>query len=311
MPITSIKEVAKSDTTVSVIIPAYRSVHTIGRAIESVLAQTFPVDQIIVVDDGSPDGLEAALQKYGHGITLIHKANGGASSARNAGIERACGEWIAFLDADDTWEPEKLNVQLAILKRFPEVGLVAAHYFEQIPGGARTFHETEFVPLDRPVLLSGESAFAAALEVWTGTVLVRRDVLGDLRFDESLRTAEDRDLWIRLVVATHIYFCSQALATAVLEPGSLSRSNIDRDYGNMLSVVKRNRALLGRAGFSKWEAYFYRRWAGCHLGNAEPRAAIRPAWQRIQRQPWSPEAWRIWLKAAILPNRSMHKSTRD
>jgi len=107
------------DSTVSVIIPSYNSAEVLPAAIESVLAQTLPPDEIIVVDDGSApdaDGLDRtaeACATYFKHVRLIRQANGGASAARNTGIARARGDWLAFLDADDVWEPEKLETQIA------------------------------------------------------------------------------------------------------------------------------------------------------------------------------------------------------
>ncbi len=89
----------------SVVIPACRAAHTISRPVDSLLAQTRLPDEILVIDDGSPDDLEAALSRYGDRVTLIRKSNGGAASARNLGIERSRGELIAFLGADDSGNP--------------------------------------------------------------------------------------------------------------------------------------------------------------------------------------------------------------
>ena len=95
-----------SEPTVSVVIPAFRAAHTINRAIDSLMAQTRLADEIVVVDDGSPDDLAAALSAYGERVTLIRKVNGGASSAES-GHRAVPGELVAFLDADDYWEPQE------------------------------------------------------------------------------------------------------------------------------------------------------------------------------------------------------------
>jgi glycosyltransferase involved in cell wall biosynthesis len=256
---------------VSVVIPAFRAAGTIARALDSVLAQTVPVAQILVIDDGSPDDLAAVVTGYGSRVTLLRKPNGGAASARNVGIERATGDYIAFLDADDYWDPRKLERQLDIFSRYPQVGLIAGQYYEQPPGGER--HASlalERGQFECVLALNGERAFRAATGVWTGTAIVRRDVLGGERFLSGLETAEDRDLWIRLVARMPIYFLSEPLATAVLEPNSLSRSSVARDCGNMLRVVKRNRKLLGAAGTLLWISHTQYRWAAC-----EPRTLPR------------------------------------
>jgi hypothetical protein len=142
--------------------------------------------------------------------------------------------------------------------------------------------------------------FQLAAIIWTGTVIIRRATLGSERFCLDLATAEDRDLWIRLVCRHPCYLISEPLATGVLEEGSLSRSNFDRDYGNMLRVVRKNAQLLGKAGVRSWEARVYREWAACHLGAGSAAPAIRPALSRLGRQPFSPQAWWIVAKSMAL-----------
>ncbi|CAN5596523.1 hypothetical protein BH09PLA1_BH09PLA1_10200 [soil metagenome] len=102
--------------TVSVIIPAFNSQATIRRAIDSVLAQSILPEEIIVMDDGSDEDLRPALSRYVQSVRCIRQPNAGAAAARNAGIDLANGDWIAFLDADDHWEPAKLQLQLRTLE---------------------------------------------------------------------------------------------------------------------------------------------------------------------------------------------------
>jgi len=145
--------------------------------------------------------------------------------------------------------------------------------------------------------VTGEQAFEVATRVWTSTVLVRRDVLGSHRFDERLRTAEDADLWFRLVVAHPVYILAEPLATGVALPGSLSRSDTDDDCANLLSVVRRHAALLGPAGVRRREAKVFQAWAATHLAHGLPQPAFRPACRRLRCQPWSAQAWWIVLKS--------------
>ena len=291
-----------SEPTVSVVIPAYRASGTIGRAIRSLLAQDRPPDEILVVDDGSPDDLHGALAPFGRRVTLLSKPNGGAASARNLGIDRARSDLIAFLDADDYWEPVKLGRQLRIFRDHPEVGMVAGRFFEEEPGRPRSLRPARDEGLFGRVLeTSGAAVFDVMEELWTTAIVVRRDVLGDHRFVTGLEPAEDRDLWIRLVASTPVYLDPEPLATWVLEPGSLSRSDIDRDCSNMLRVVHRHRSLLDRRGLRGRETSVFRRWAAGHLGQGRPESALAPAWQRLRRQPGSPEAWWIFFKSAAMP----------
>lgn len=255
---------------ISVVIPAYKAAGTIGRALDSVLIQTLPAAEILVVDDGSPDDLTAALAPYGNRVTVISKGNGGAASARNLGIEFSTGDYIAFLDADDYWEPHKLERQISAFSQYAEVGLVAGQYFEQPPGERRQFGlvlgRGQF---DRVLRLKREAAFRAATGVWTGTVIVRRAVLGNQRFVSGLEPAEDRDLWVRLVARSAVYFISEPLATAVLEPCSLSRSDVARDCGNMMRVVFRHYKLIGPIGILLWLSHTHYRWSACETRTAQ------------------------------------------
>ena len=261
------------DRSVSVVIPAYKAAHTISRAIDSVLSQTCAAHEIIVIDDGSPDDLaDVVSRRYGSPVTLLRQPNGGAASARNLGIARATGKFIAFLDADDYWEPKKIERQLAIFQENPSVGLVAGRYFTEIPGDCRTAsHSPAAHRCDRVLNVNGPDAFRIATIIWTGTVIVRRDVLRNEQFVSGLEPAEDRDLWARLVARCGAYLASDLLSTAVLEPESLSRTNPDRDCGNMMRVVKRNRASLGFWASRQWIAHTYYRWS---IGGESLAAAI-------------------------------------
>src|SRR5436190_636531 len=107
---------------VSVVTPAYNVAWCIGRAIDSVLKQDFRDYELIVVNDGSTDGTRALLDTYGEAVTVINQNNRGMSAARNRGIDQARGTYIAFLDADDWWLPEKLTRQVELMARRPDLG---------------------------------------------------------------------------------------------------------------------------------------------------------------------------------------------
>jgi len=280
--------------TVSVVIPYYRASHTIARAVESALGQTVRPHEILIVDDGCPEDASGSIKQFDSSVTLIRKPNGGAASARNLGIEHAQGEWIAFLDADDYWEPSKLERQLAFST---DVGLVGGRWYAEAPGKPRSVakigHPEFFGKMLRP---RNSEAFHVAMNLWTGVLLVRRTALGVQRFVSGLEPAEDRDLWIRLVASTAVYLVPEPLATYVQWPGSLSNSDSDRDCVSMLKVVHRHAALLGASGVREQEAMIYRRWAGSHLARGKPRCAIWPAARRLGLQPTSPQAWWIMCK---------------
>ena len=110
---------------VSVILPAYNAADTIGQALESAFAQSFTDYEVIVIDDGSTDRLEAAIAPYRDRVRLIRQRNRRISGAKNAGAAQACGEYLAFLDADDIWMPERLARTVAVLEADPRCVLVS------------------------------------------------------------------------------------------------------------------------------------------------------------------------------------------
>jgi len=105
---------------VSIVIPAYNAAPFIAETLESALAQTHAHREVIVVDDGSTDDTESRVAPYLGRIRYVRQANAGAAAARNAGLRMAAGDYIAFLDADDVWQPEKLEIQLRVAARHPE-----------------------------------------------------------------------------------------------------------------------------------------------------------------------------------------------
>ena len=281
--------------TISVIIPYFQAHQTIVRAVRSVLMQTVRPVEILVIDDGSPDDPSELLKEFGPAVTLIKKSNGGAVSARNMGIEHACGEWVAFIDADDYWEPTKLERQLAFGEH---AELIGSRWFVESPGTPRRIWQVPQSSLFGKVIRAKDAeAFEVAMNLWTSVVLVRRDALGEQRFVSGLEPAEDRDLWIRLASSMSVYLVPELLATYVQYENSLSNANPDQDCGSMLKVIHRHSALLGPDGTRKQEAIVYRRWAGCHLARGRPRSAIIPAARRLSIQPTSPQAWWIMGKA--------------
>ena len=122
-------------TTVSVIIPVYNGAHHVGEAIESVLAQDYPLHEIIVADDGSTDDSPAVARSY-PGVTVLQLEHAGVSATRNAAVAASSGEWLGFLDADDWWLPGKIRAQVEIVESGTTAGIILCervHVFEEVP----------------------------------------------------------------------------------------------------------------------------------------------------------------------------------
>ena len=253
---------AVEKSTVSVVIPAFNAADTIGRAIDSVLHQSVKATEIIVVDDGSSDNTAEVVRTYDGLVKLIRQPNAKTAAARNHGIEVATGNFVAFLDADDYWESQKLERQLDVIDANPEVSVVGGRFFSETPQQTRSLNPTRSIGLyDCSLRVTGPMAFRVGTMLWTGTVLVRRSCLTDARFVSGLEPAEDRDLWVRLVANHAVFLHSEPLATAVLEPGSISRGSIETDCTRMLDVVQRHRQMLGLRSTWLWKSYVRYRWA--------------------------------------------------
>ncbi len=184
--------------TISVVIPAYNAERTILETITSVQHQSFSDFELIVINDGSTDRTLELLQGIkDERLKIFCYENGGISTARNRGILQATGEFIAFLDADDLWAPDKLELQLAALQQHPEAGVAYSWtYFMDEKEGDRSFY-----PFDQ-VLFEG-NVYAILLVynfITSGSnILVRRQAVESVGgFDPKCAGAADWDYWIRL-----------------------------------------------------------------------------------------------------------------
>ncbi len=230
---------------VSVVIPAYNAAWCVGKAIDSVLAQDCRDFEIIVVNDGSEDDTRAVLDRFGSAIRVIDQPNGGMSSARNAGIRNARGEFIAFLDSDDWWLPSKLGRQVELLRARPEVGFCSCTARVEDPDG-RLLNlwrcpEHRDLPFLAHLFRSGADVPGSCSAVVARRSLVR--TAGG--FDESLRGAEDPDLWIRLAAMTEYTCIAEPLTVILRRPGSVSR-NLENMRESSIRMLRKNRSLLPR-----------------------------------------------------------------
>jgi len=189
---------------VTVIIPTYNSGEFIAQAVESVLKQTYHHHEIIVVDDGSTDGTKNLFCDFHGDVKYFYQQNRGPAAARNTGIKVAKGEYICFLDADDMWMPNKLEVQLAFMAQHGDIGLLFSDE-EEFDGERvlnrsileeRLFHSDIIsqTPIQEPFRKLLIEDF-----VPTSMVMARKDCFEKAGFfDESLRVCEDRDMWCRI-----------------------------------------------------------------------------------------------------------------
>lgn len=223
---------------VSVIIPAYNAKETIDETLSSLEAQTFRDFEIVFVDDGSVDGTADYVSQNYPDVRVFVQENAGPAAARNQGVTRSKGEWLAFLDADDAWLPWRLQMQMHFAKIHPEVRMFCGLTTDLV------------LPVEAPTLAKQEQLtfieflnigdFAFSNPVATTSVLLKRsafEVCGG--FDTQFRGPEDYDLWMRVATHTVIGKILYPLSRYRDEPGSLSRR-----YQSFVPEVMR---LMGKA----------------------------------------------------------------
>jgi glycosyltransferase involved in cell wall biosynthesis len=197
----------RTKTSISVVIPTYNRAELVLRALRSVLAQTRPAEQVIVVDDGSTDDTGPLARIQFGSVDYLAQENRGVSAARNRGIEVATGEWIALLDSDDEWLPEKLERQMACLEQEPDYRL--CHTDEiWVRRGRR-------VNPRRKHAKQGGWIFRDCLPLCAispSSVLIHRSLFEEVgRFDETLPACEDYDLWLRVCSRWPVLFVPERL----------------------------------------------------------------------------------------------------
>ena len=197
---------------ISIVIPLYNKRNAIVRTIQSVLAQTIGDFELIVVDDGSTDDSYSVVSQVNdERIRLIHKNNGGVSSARNAGIKAAGYPFVALLDGDDYWAPTFLEEQLALIEDFPKAGMWGVNYAfvkgercdpcrQGMGDGFRGYVDGYFSSSHNDLFCSS-------------SVVIRTDVFEEAGyFDERIASSEDLDMWYRIILRYPVVFYDKVLA---------------------------------------------------------------------------------------------------
>lgn len=260
------------DATVSVIIPTYNRGALIGEAIDSVLNQTHRELDIIVVDDGSDDDTVERLRAYGSSIRLVRTHHGGAAHARNAGVRAATGKYVAFLDSDDRYLPHKLALQVEVLERFSDIGLVYSEFssfgdaepelfhlrtyhapafrnresYEHYFGPGRSLKEAGIVcePWSERRLYAGQvfDHYLRVLFVFVNSMLVRRDILTEVGdHDERISLFDQYDLVLRIAKRYRLGFVDVPTYELRYHPGQISTTR--RSDGPLVFVRKQQELL--------------------------------------------------------------------
>lgn len=243
---------------VSIIVPVYNIKEYLPDCMNGLLDQTAQDIQILLVDDGSTDGSSALCDRLAAQdarIQVIHKKNGGLSSARNAGLDAAAGEWILFLDGDDYLLPRAVELLLKTAQEHPDADFVQFHY-QETPDSSWQPEAVEGEGL-QPHVVTDIRSFFERLYVLGGvgasacTKLLRRTLFEDLRFREGLRH-EDEELMTRLLPK-----CNKGIYTALvlygyrMRPGSIVRSGFQPASMDIFPIMEERIAMLERLGYTE------------------------------------------------------------
>ena len=199
----------------SVIIPLYNKAPYVKKALETVCAQTYRDYEIIVINDGSTDNSAIIAEEYLNGVEgvsyrILSQQNAGVSAARNNGVAQAGGDYIAFLDADDWWEPTYLERMAQLIKEYPEAGLYASNYMYYKPGKTRVAVnniETGYFNYPKAYYEGG------AMPIWTGATLIPRRVMDEMGgFPLGIKLGEDFLLWAKIAMQYKVAFLNEPLA---------------------------------------------------------------------------------------------------
>lgn len=205
---------------ISVVIPAFNAQSTIRETLESVFSQTYPSSalEVIVIDDGSTDDTNKILEQYGDKVIHIKQSNQGVAAARNNAAKLASGCWLAFIDADDLWHPEKLTTQMRQIGEHLWSHTDSYYFgFNQSGNTKRSDYTAQY---------DGNVFERLVLDnfITTSTVVVDKTLFLDLGgFDESLPALEDWKLWLDISVKSPLHYCSEPMTRYRVTPGSTSR----------------------------------------------------------------------------------------
>ena len=238
-----------SDIIISVVIPAYNAEKTIIDAIQSVEKQTRYdlIKEIIIVNDGSADNTEAVVEQYkqetdSKKLVLISQVNQGVSAARNAGIEKSTGDWIALLDSDDIWFPEKIEKQVNAIDQHPEISCIGTG---ALPGNANPGIKLT----DEIYYMTTKRLF---IKYWphTPSLLIKKSILVSIGgFDTSQFYAEDGKVMVEVAAKHYIYYVVEALMDCGHGKATFGESGLS---GNLLEM---HRGCLKNIQFARKEGF--------------------------------------------------------
>jgi glycosyltransferase involved in cell wall biosynthesis len=287
---------------VSVVIATYNMGQYLPRAVQSVLRQSYPNIEVLIVDDGSTDDTPAVVRQWDGEprVRAWRQPNGGQARARNQGVAGSRGQFVAFLDADDEWMPDKLERQMPLFTGRPGLGVVYSD-FERMDADGRPLPKGGPVQMYRgsvsgPLLIDNFVSFQ--------TAVVRRECLERHgAFDESVRMGDDYELWLRLSAHCEFDFIAEPTVHYRIWPGQMS-TNYRRRYESgirtMQAFLERNPRLVKPSVVRTAWAHTYKGRGDCTLWHEQRwGAALRDYLRALSFQPGYWPAWRAILRSFI------------
>jgi glycosyltransferase involved in cell wall biosynthesis len=292
---------SRSQSTISAIIPSYNSATVLPGAIESVRGQSHSVDEIIVVDDGSTDDTHGVCERSNERVRYVRQANAGASTARNTGAANARGQWLAFLDADDVWLPDKLECQFIAMSRHPEAAFCITRAEVWSPG-RKCYEEMGWDgSLDPVEMVRG----LLVRNIFTGlcsSLVIRRDAFETVGGFAAGKACEDRRIAIELLQRYQGVIVDLPLVRQ--QPGPAHWTDPQRHRGEMIMLIDDYLQLykkidpfgrLRRRAMARVDER-----TGMHyLENGDVKAASRYLRSAVRRWPWMKNPWRFLVNASL------------
>ncbi len=286
-------------STVDIVTPAYDAAGTIGETIQSVLAQRYTDWRLWVIDDGSRDETASVVQQHaGDGrVRLLQQPNRGAAHARNLGIERSSGRYIAFLDADDHWEPDFLAKLVPVLESDDEIGLAWSEM--EVCGDGSGLYRGERAPIEGAPEATVEAIYSGVTFLPSCTLFRRSFFAEGMRWTQETSPMEDMPIFMDIASRSTVAHVPLTLSHYRMSPGSstTSRGAIGRNYRTMLYTF--DRVYRDHRRFVSRRAYRHRRWyiLHCAADNLLCEGRFRPdlLLRALASRPGAAVTWKVLL----------------
>jgi len=229
---------------ISVVMPTYQSALFINNTLQSIVKQTVIPSQVIIVDDGSTDNTCSIIEEFSKtypelNLELIRSSHKGPGASRNIGVQRATSQWIAFLDSDDLWFPNKLEICLQAIRENQKNNFFCHNEtIKAEDGSVALLDYSRLYSTGKPLT---EQLFRVNLFSTSAVVCKRNIILDAGCFDETLSSAQDYELWLRMSPKLSPYFIRQVLGTYVIRDGNISTTRHFRRLKNIWHVLSRHR----------------------------------------------------------------------